>query len=193
MRGKIIRLSATVLAFVFALSYFQVSAYAAQESGFPEGVVGITWQLREIQRSPGDVLDTTNVNITLRFDGQGMAAGDSTCNTFSASYQTGAGQALTLSSIISTLRACVDTAQQDLETEYYRALEGVKSYSFDGANLELMYGDGGALRFWLAATSGPAPGMPTTGAGGGDYIAWLGVGLLALLLGAGLSRRGVSV
>ncbi len=166
----------------------------AQESGLPAGVVGTTWKLLEIQRSTQDVLSTASVDITLEFDGQGLAGGNSTCNSYSANYQAGAGQSLTFESLISTLRACVDQSLNDLETEYYRALEGVASYSSDGTTLRLFYNNGGSvLLFGSSSTPGTTPGMPRTGMPNSTFGVILGTGVLLVLVGAACvaSRRRV--
>lgn len=163
----------------------------AQESSFPAGVTGTPWKLLEIERSAQDILSTSNVNITLSFDGQGLAGGNSACNFYSAPYQTGAGQALTFDPLISTLRACADASLMNLETEYYSALDGVASYSFDGTTLQLFYNNGGSvLRFGTTAAP-PVPGMPRTGGAGSNYTILATAGALLALLGAAclLSRQ----
>lgn len=182
---------------MLAFGFFAAGSPAhAQESGFPLGVAGATWQLLEIQRSSQDVLDTSNVDVTLTFDGQGRATGKSTCNGYSAPYQTGAGQALTFGPVLSTKRACVDASLTNLETEYLGALQGVTSYSFDGANLQLFFNNGGSVLKFGTGTS-IVPGMPKTGNAGADYITYMAVGALLALLGTAslltrqvMSRRG---
>ena len=177
------------LTLVLAL-LFQASAPArAQEGGFPPGVVRVTWRLLEIQRSPGNVLDTSHLNVTLTFDGQGQAGGESTCNFYGVPYEVGPGQALTFDTIITTLRACVDQSLMDLETEYYSALEAVESYSFDGATLQLFYGNGSVLRFGTDSAPAPVPGMPKTGVANPHYIPFLVLGVLVVVLGAILLGR----
>lgn len=178
---------------ILAASLFATGAAAyAQEGGMPPGVAGTVWKLIEVQRSAQDSVDTNNADVTIQFDTQGQAVGNSTCNSYSAQYTAGAGGALTFEPVISTLRACIDTSLMDLEMEYYRALEAVSSYSYDGANLRLLYNNGSSSLIYSAAeTSGPAPGMPRTGAGEANYVAFLGVGALLVLAGVALvaSRR----
>ena len=154
----------------------------AQDSGLPTGMVGTEWKLLEIQRSTQDILSTAHTNVTLTFDPQGLARGISTCNSYSAPYQTGAGQALTLGALVSTLRACVDTSLMDLETEYYSALQAVTTYSFDGASLQLIYNNGASvLKFGNSST----PGMPITGELGANHPVFPLAGLLLVLFGVG--------
>jgi heat shock protein HslJ len=168
---------------LLALAFFAFGGSArAQESGLPSGLIGPTWRLVEIQRSAQDVMSTAAVRITLTLDTQGLASGESTCNLYSAEYQAGQGGALTMSPVVSTLRACVDTSLMDLESEYYRALEGVTSYSFDGSTLQLFYNNGASvLRFTADAPA--APGMPRTGAADSNYGLPALAGMLLVLLG----------
>ena len=52
----------------------------AQDNGLPSGMAGTEWKLLEIQRSTQDILSTANTNVTLTFDTQGLAKGNSPCN-----------------------------------------------------------------------------------------------------------------
>src|SRR5262245_31452219 len=173
-------LSATAL---FALGFFATGSLAeAQGAGFPPGVTGVTWQLRAMQGPAQDLQDLRSANVTLKFDGQGLATGNSPCNSYSAPYQEGTGQALTFGNVLSTLRACVDPSLNQLETDYYNALKGVTSYSFDGATLRLFYDNGASILTFSAA--GAPPGMPATGAGTANQAAFLIAGALLVALGA---------
>jgi heat shock protein HslJ len=142
----------------------------------------------EIQRSAQHVMSTEHVNITLKFDAEGHAGGDSTCNYYGVDYQTGPDQALTFHNLISTLKACVDTSLMDLENEYYKALEGVATYSFDGITLQLFYNNGDSvLKFGGGSSPSPTiPGMPRTGGDGANQALFIITGLLLVLFGAGL-------
>jgi heat shock protein HslJ len=154
-------------------------------------MIGKNFKLVELQRSSQDVLNTTNANVTLRFDDQGSAGGNSPCNSYSAPYQAGSGQALTFGPVLTTLRACVDTSLQNLETEYYDALKSVNSYSFDGATLQLTYDNGASiLKFAADGTStGSVPGMPRTGFAGTQFL----VAGLLVLVAVGSVAWGLSV
>lgn len=172
-----------LLTLAFIASGGSISSPAhAQDNSLPAGVIGTEWKLMEIQRSAQDVLSTAHVNITLKFDAEGRAGGDSTCNYYGMSYQTGPGQALTFHDLISTLRACVDTSLMDLETEYYTALQGVTTYGFDGETLQLFYNNGGSVLKFGTATM--IPGMPKTGRSGADPGGIAVAGLLLALSGA---------
>lgn len=186
-----------MLALMVLSSPISNPAYA-QEHSLPAGVIGTGWKLMEIQRSAEDVLSTQHLNVTLKFDAEGHAGGDSTCNFYGADYQTGPDQALTFHNLISTLKACVDTSLMDLEAEYYRALQSTTSYSFDGTTLQLFYksgnDSGGVLRFGAGSGAGSGtgpgigpiiPGMPRTGGDGASHALFAIMGLL-VLSGAGL-------
>ncbi len=164
-------------------------AAQAQESGLPQEILGTTWELVAIHHSEQDVKDTTGVEITLQFTNDGRVGGESTCNFYSAPYQAGAGQALTIGQIISTRRACVDPSLQALENEYYGALGGVTQYRFEGARLRLFFDGGQSVLEFAATSSSPAmPGMPITGQE--DFTLLLvGAMLAGLGIVAGLTLR----
>ena len=198
---KLLGIVAAIALVVFGVAAAGGSAYA-QSDGLTPGVVGVEWQLLEIQRSPQDVVDTSSANITLGFDGQGLATGHSPCNGFSAPYQAGANGSLTFGDVLSTLRACVDNSLMNLESEYYGALKGVSSYSFQGDRLLLTYNSGASiLKFGpsVASQSGPAGppagtgdevplGMPQTGMMDFNYTPLAALGGVMLLVGAVIIR-----
>ena len=165
---------------VVALGLLSVGSLAFAQTGQSLGIAGAGWRLAELQRAPGDVRDTSDVIITLNFDSQGEASGQSTCNGYSATYQQGPNNTLTFGSILSTKRACMDL---DLEIEYYNALQGVSSYNLDNATLKLFYNNGNGV-----LTFEPIPaqvGMPQTGAGFADVAPFAVLGVSLVLLGAG--------
>ncbi|MGA7732113.1 MAG: META domain-containing protein [Chloroflexia bacterium] len=166
---------------VVALGLLSVGSLAFAQAGQSLGIAGAGWRLAELQRAPGDVRDTSDVTITLNFDGQGEASGQSTCNGYSTTYQQGPDNTLTFGNILSTKRACMEL---DLEIEYYNALQGVSTYNLDNATLKLFYNNGNGV---LTFESAPAPviGMPQTGAGFADVAPFAVLGVSLVLLGAG--------
>jgi heat shock protein HslJ len=151
----------------------------AQASGLPPGMVGTEWKLIEIRQSGQEVKGTADAGITLLFEMEGRIGGASPCNSYSATYQVGAGETLTFGQVVSTLRACVDPSLQALESEYYTALSGVSSYSFQAGRLSLFFNNGqGVLEFVAPAT----PGMPRAGSSGEHTSAQVMRLLLAVLL-----------
>ncbi|MBN2471326.1 MAG: META domain-containing protein [Anaerolineae bacterium] len=105
-------------------------------------LAGTTWQL--------DMLDDAAViagsAITLTFDDEGRVSGSGGCNTYSGSYVVD-GEALMLSQIASTLRACQDAGVGEQEQAYFAALDGATGYVLTGDTLTITYGEGGQLRF----------------------------------------------
>ena len=176
---------------VLALGLLSVGSFAFAQVGQSLGIAGEGWRLVELQRAPGDARDTSDVTITLNFDDQGEASGQSTCNGYSATYQQGANNSLTFGSLLSTKRACENL---DLEIEYYNALQGVSTYNLDNATLKLFYNDGsGVLTF--EPTPAPIIGMPQTGGGFADVAPFAILGVSLVLLGAGFLvwRRSVDL
>lgn len=84
---------------------------------------------------------------TLRFVGSDRIQGQGGCNSFSGNYQIN-GEDLTISALISTKRACVDSQAQEQENRYFQALERAQRVSIDGSAL-LIYSEGSEvpLRF----------------------------------------------
>jgi heat shock protein HslJ len=165
---------------VVALGLLSVGSLAFAQAGQSLGIAGAGWRLVELQRAPGDVRDTSDVTITLNFDDQGEASGQSTCNGYSTTYQQGPNNTLTFGNILSTKRACENL---DLEIEYYNALQSVSSYDLDNATLKLFYNNGNGV-----LTFEPTPaqvGMPQTGAGFADVAPFAVLGVSLVLLGAG--------
>lgn len=168
----------------FSLLAFVLFAAVGSASAQSAGLGGTSWKLIEIKSPALVVKNTADQSITINFDDKGAAGGESTCNVYGSTYTTGADELLTITDIISTLRACVDTGLMDLETEYFAALAAVTHYEITGGNLILHYGSGGTLTFQPTTQ---VIGMPQTGAGFGFAetapFAILGVSLI--LLGAG--------
>jgi heat shock protein HslJ len=146
------------------------------------GLAGTSWKLVEIQGPTMGVQNTSGQNITINFDSQGHAGGQSTCNVYGGEYAAGADGSLSITNVISTLRACVEGDLQGLETEYFNAISSVKSYAYDGNNLALAYGNGGILTY---QPTNVTIGMPQTGYGFADVAPFGILGLSMILLGAG--------
>jgi heat shock protein HslJ len=165
----------------------------AQESGLPKGMLETQWKLIEIRHSGQDVKDATYTGVagtTLLFELEGRVGGSSPCNTYSAPYQAGAGEQLTIGDVVSTRRACLDPALQALESKYYSALSGVSSYSLDGSRLRLFYDNGqGVLEFVASA----GRGMPRTGNSGPQVMLLLLAALSIILVLTGMRLARVQI
>jgi heat shock protein HslJ len=168
---------------VLAFGLLAVSNLASAQNEPSLGIAGPGWRLIELQGAPGDVRNTTDVNISLNFDADGRAGGQSTCNSYSAEFSQGASNSLTFGPIISTKRACVDPDLMNLEIEYLGALQGVQSYNLDNATLKLFYNNGNGVLTY-EPTPAPTIGMPQTGAGFADVAPFAVLGVSLVLLGA---------
>ncbi|MGH2625085.1 MAG: META domain-containing protein [Anaerolineales bacterium] len=74
--------------------------------------------------------------ITLEFESGGRAGGDSGCNSYGATY-VARRSALSITDVVSTLRACVDPRLNDQEAAYLGAPAVVASYGMEGDRLIL--------------------------------------------------------
>lgn len=80
---------------------------------------------------------------TLSFGSDGRLTGNTGCNSASASY-TVDGDRLSISALITTKRACIESAGQQLEQAYIRAIEATRRYRIEGGELQLL-DDGGTV------------------------------------------------
>ena len=78
----------------------------------------------------------TSEPITLEFETGGRAGGNSGCNSYGATYVSRGGS-LTLTEMVSTLRACVDPSLNAQEAAYLAALAAVVEYEVTGDRLIL--------------------------------------------------------
>lgn len=164
------------------LSFSVVQAFA--QAGTAD-LVNTNWKLREISRPDGTARGTSDLNITLSFNNQGGITGLSTCNGFGGMYSVGVNNGLILTEIISTLRACEEQELNELESEYFAALNTVTSYTTDGSTLRLSYANGGVLTFGASGPL-PTPGMPVTGSGFADVAPLAIGGLFMVMFGSSL-------
>ena len=77
---------------------------------------------------------------TLRFVSTNRIEGQGGCNQYSANSQFD-GEQITISNLVSTKRACVDSQVQTQEDQYFRALSSAQRVSLDGTYL-LIYSEG---------------------------------------------------
>jgi uncharacterized protein (DUF1684 family)/heat shock protein HslJ len=111
-----------------------------RESDLP--LEGTEWMLSQLGGAPV----TEGVRATLLLDGtERRASGSGACNTFSGPYRL-EGASLTFGNLATTLRSCPGPVAA-VEAAYFRALGGVGGYRLMGASLELLSGEGTALRF----------------------------------------------
>lgn len=101
-------------------------------------------QLADTQWLLEDLGGTSVINNspqpTLRFVSNNRIEGQGGCNQYSANSQFD-GEKITISNLISTKRACIDSQVQAQEDRYFRALESAQRVSFEGSYL-LIYSEG---------------------------------------------------
>ena len=90
---------------------------------------------------------------TARFGSDGRFGGNTGCNSAGANY-TAEGDRLALDAMITTKRACIETAGNELERAYVSAMERARRFRIVNGQLELL-DDGGRVlaRFTASATT----------------------------------------
>lgn len=81
---------------------------------------------------------------TIRFGSDGRLAGNSGCNSAGATY-TAEGDRLTIGAIMSTKRACIEAARNELERAYLDALGRTRRFRVTANELELLDENGTVL------------------------------------------------
>jgi heat shock protein HslJ len=115
----------------------------------PTTLAGTTWRLLTIQGRAVPAIP----ELTLAFDGD-RVSGSGGCNSFGGqlTYEPATG-ALAVSGLLSTMRACVEAARNDVEAAYLKALQGVSLATIDADGHLVLTGAGVELVF----TVGPRP------------------------------------
>jgi heat shock protein HslJ len=132
----------------------QPGAQKTPETNGANALAGTQWVLESYGAAGAETPVVGEDAVTIQFDNAGQVSGSGGCNSYSGSYLVD-GNTLTLTEIVSTLMACVDTALMDQEIEYFDALQTVSEFQIEGDRLTLTYDDGqGALHF-VRATSTP--------------------------------------
>ncbi|HMR67790.1 MAG TPA: META domain-containing protein [Anaerolineae bacterium] len=104
-------------------------------TGSDQTLAGTQWHLVTLNgHAPHPSADP----ITLVFESSQQLGGHSSCNSYGGTY-TLVGTSLTMTEINSTLRACADQALNDLEAEYFQALQA--AVAFELANNQLILKD----------------------------------------------------
>lgn len=122
---------------------YNVKAVAAC-SQQPTSSVPVGEQLADTEWLLEDLGGTSAISSpqkpTLRFIGTDRIQGQGGCNLFSANSQIN-GDQLTVNTLVSTKRACVEPQAQEQENYYFRALESAQQVSLAGPDL-LIYSEG---------------------------------------------------
>lgn len=97
------------------------------------GLAGTSWRLVTMNGRPAQ---GAGEPVSLGFQQDGRAGGSSGCNSYGGEYAV-SGSSLTISGVVSTMRACADQALNEQESAYYAALASVASYELAGGQLTL--------------------------------------------------------
>ena len=116
---------------------------ANEELGLP----GSSWLLTATSGQDHQTLVLPGSSITLSFDDEAQISGQGGCNGYSGAYALAEAGEITLSEIVSTLRACADTQMTTQESIYLSALSGVTHYELSERQLTLRIEDMEALHF----------------------------------------------
>jgi heat shock protein HslJ len=108
----------------------------------PDELFGRKWKLTEIR---GSAVNTTKPYIELVGETKRFS-GDGGCNRVSGSFALN-GESLRFLQIISTRRACIDPAMQQIETNFLKGLEDSFLYKLESDVLRLYAGDRLSLTF----------------------------------------------
>ena len=126
---KLISLFALVL--VLGLAACSAAAHSTDLNG-------TSWALVEISGQPV----VAGSSPTLSFEEE-QAGGNSSCNSFSASYEASQDGKLTFGPPMSTLMACLDSGGvMDQETAYLAALQSAAAYQMKDGRLLILNADG---------------------------------------------------
>ena len=123
------RLTTLVIASVFA-----VSACTTITADF-RALQEREWKLVWTEAFPS--MPSGVANPTLRFGPDGRLGGNTGCNSAGAAY-TAEGDRLMIQPMISTKRACVNPAGNQLERAYIEAIEATRRYRIANGELELL-------------------------------------------------------
>lgn len=129
---------------------------SAPESASEDPLVGTQWVLQSFGAPGSESATVGETAVTLEFSNNGQVDGNAGCNSFSGSYQVVEGNTLAFGEIISTLMACVDTAQMDQEILYLEALQTVSTFQIEGDRLIVTYDDGQSVLNFINATASPS-------------------------------------
>ena len=124
-----------------------------------EALASTRWVLESFGTPGAEDAVVGETPVTLEFDANGQMGGYAGCNNYSGTYQV-QDYTLLLGEVVSTLVACLDTAQMEQEVAYLDALQTISAFAVDGDQLTVIYNDGlGVLNFVRASTP-PAEPIP---------------------------------
>jgi len=139
-------------AFILAVTALVAAACNTAAANGNSGLPNTEWLLSTMDGAP----IASGTNVTLGF-GVAQASGNSGCNDYSTSYQTGGSHELTFGNIAATRKLC-DTAANALETKFFASLAKVARFGLAGGGLTLLDRSNSAV-----LTFAPAPAQSLEG------------------------------
>ena len=107
---------------------------APEDGGTRSGLEKSRWVLESIKTTP---IGKTEQTAFLVFDkAKGSAGGNSSCNAFGGNYSA-SGSRLTISDVVSTMRACVEDGGMNVEREFFDSLRETNRYEIEKGRLLL--------------------------------------------------------
>lgn len=140
---KIIRLIALGCIAMFAITGAAAQSGTTEELELP----GSSWLLTATTGQDHQTLVLPGSTITLSFEDEARISGDGGCNGYGGVYAPGEAGEITLSEIVSTMRACADDQMTTQESIYLGALSGVTHYELTEHQLTLRVEDLESLHF----------------------------------------------
>jgi heat shock protein HslJ len=140
-RGRVVQVIVGVLVLA-------VSACAPGDgAGSDVDLVGTRWRLTSYGEPGSETPVLEETEVTLQFDEGGQAGGSGGCNTFGAQYEVLDGT-ISITEIVSTLRACTPEGVMEQEEQYYEALRTAREFELTDDALTIWYNDGqGVVNF----------------------------------------------
>jgi len=121
------------------------STATADEPEFPADQLGIEdrkWMLESI--GPKAITKMENAPYMIFDPAKSSAGGDTGCNAFGGSYTVTSGSKISITEIISTMRACIEDDRMSLEGRFLDGLRSADRYAIK-ANKMFLYGRGKLL------------------------------------------------
>jgi len=117
-------------------------------------VKGKVWQLAQVRDSSGSItFDSSKLDKTIFGDiytlefKDGLAFGKAAPNRYTGPFELGKGDGISFKHAASTMMLGINTPQGLSETEYFKLLEKVTRWNFEGNQLSLYTSEGNVLVF----------------------------------------------
>lgn len=126
---------------VLALVLAACAPVSGGMGGTEADLVSTQWALVSYGPAESQIQVLPDTEVTLQFEADGQAGGNSGCNAFSAQYEVSNGN-LTFGEIVSTLMACSGEGIMDQEEAYLDALRRAETFEMTADRLTIAYANG---------------------------------------------------